>query len=255
MNTITDPFAAVASSVVEATTTALTAAVGTGVAATDTTVGAAFDPTGFATAVRTSFAGVTGGIVSAFASTGEPAIDTAISEALVTAAGGVLGDALGAKGAPTTAPLAIAEAASDGATVIRCKLEIGDASPVDVAWIVEAGLGSALSGGAPVAPPAAAPSPVATALPELGSGAARGATGAQPIDVLADVPMNVTVELGRTVMHVRDLLALRRGSVIELDRIAGTPVDVLVNGTPVATGDVVVVDNELGVRITEILER
>ncbi len=67
--------------------------------------------------------------------------------------------------------------------------------------------------------------------------------------------MDVTVELGRTVMHVRDLLALGPGSVVELDRLAGSPVDVLVNGTAVATGNVVVVDNELAVRIIDIVER
>lgn len=75
------------------------------------------------------------------------------------------------------------------------------------------------------------------------------------MDVLADVPMDVTVELGRTTMHVRELLALGPGSVVELDRLAGAPVDVLVNGTAVATGNVVVVDNELAVRIIDIVDR
>ena len=66
--------------------------------------------------------------------------------------------------------------------------------------------------------------------------------------------LNVTVELGRTKLKVRDLLGLGPGSVVELDRVAGTPVDILVNGTLVARGDVVVVDDELGVRVSEVID-
>jgi flagellar motor switch protein FliN/FliY len=76
---------------------------------------------------------------------------------------------------------------------------------------------------------------------------------ARPLDLLADVEMQVTAELGRTRMTVRDLLALTPGSVVELDRLAGSPVDVLVNGTLVARGEVVVIDEEFGVRISEII--
>jgi flagellar motor switch protein FliN/FliY len=65
--------------------------------------------------------------------------------------------------------------------------------------------------------------------------------------------MGVTAELGRTRMTVRELLALTPGSVVELDRMAGSPVDVLVNGTLVARGEVVVIDEEFGVRISEII--
>jgi flagellar motor switch protein FliN/FliY len=73
------------------------------------------------------------------------------------------------------------------------------------------------------------------------------------LDLLADVEMGVTAELGRTRMTVRELLALTPGSVVELDRMAGSPVDVLVNGTLVARGEVVVIDEEFGVRISEII--
>ena len=76
---------------------------------------------------------------------------------------------------------------------------------------------------------------------------------ARRLDLLADVEMGVTAELGRTRMTVRDLLALTPGSVVELDRLAGSPVDVLVNGTLVARGEVVVIDEEFGVRISEII--
>ncbi len=72
--------------------------------------------------------------------------------------------------------------------------------------------------------------------------------------VLADVEMGVTAELGRTRMTVRDLLSLTPGAVIDLDRAAGAPVDVLVNGTLIARGEVVVIEEEFGIRISEILQ-
>src|SRR5205085_5375220 len=82
-------------------------------------------------------------------------------------------------------------------------------------------------------------------------GAARSALGG-PIELLHEVEMGVTVELGRTRMLVRDILDLSPGSVIELDRAAGAPIDVLVNGTLIARGEVVVIDEEFGIRITEV---
>jgi flagellar motor switch protein FliN/FliY len=77
--------------------------------------------------------------------------------------------------------------------------------------------------------------------------------GARSLDLLGDVEMVVTAELGRTRMMVRDLLSLTPGAVIELDRTAGSPVDLLVNGTLIARGEVVVIDEEFGVRISEII--
>jgi flagellar motor switch protein FliN/FliY len=71
--------------------------------------------------------------------------------------------------------------------------------------------------------------------------------------VLADVEMGVTAELGRCHMTVRDLMALTPGAVIDLDRAAGAPVDVLVNGTLIARGEVVVMDEEFGIRISELM--
>jgi flagellar motor switch protein FliN/FliY len=65
--------------------------------------------------------------------------------------------------------------------------------------------------------------------------------------------MTVAVELGRTTMAVKELLQLRVGSLVELDRAAGSPVDLLVNGKPIARGEVVVIDDDFGVRISEIL--
>jgi flagellar motor switch protein FliN/FliY len=73
------------------------------------------------------------------------------------------------------------------------------------------------------------------------------------IEILKDVPMQVTVELGRTTMMIRDVLELGTGSIIELDKLAGEPVDLLVNNKLIARGEVVVIDESFGVRITDIV--
>jgi flagellar motor switch protein FliN/FliY len=75
------------------------------------------------------------------------------------------------------------------------------------------------------------------------------------LDLLHDVEMEVTAELGRTRMSVRELLALAPGAVVELDRAAGAPTDLLVNGRLIARGEVVVVDENFGIRITEIVSQ
>lgn len=79
------------------------------------------------------------------------------------------------------------------------------------------------------------------------------ASGARSLELLSEVEMGVTAELGRTRLLVKDILALTPGSVIELDRAAGSPIDVLVNGTLIARGEVVVIDEEFGIRISEIV--
>ncbi len=71
---------------------------------------------------------------------------------------------------------------------------------------------------------------------------------------LADVPLDVVVEIGRAKLPIGELLALDEGSVVSLTRTVGEPVDLLVNGTPTARGDIVVVDGRLGIRVTEILD-
>lgn len=98
-------------------------------------------------------------------------------------------------------------------------------------------------------PPAVAP----VGYPDLGPGTEPGPAG--DLDLLSDVALTVTVEIGRVRMPLRELMRLVEGSVIELSRLATAPVDVLVNGSVIARGDVVVVDDELGVRITELLRR
>jgi flagellar motor switch protein FliN/FliY len=73
------------------------------------------------------------------------------------------------------------------------------------------------------------------------------------LDMLLDVPLEVSVELGRTRMTVQDLLQLAPGSVVELDKVAGEALDILVNGRLVARGEAVVVNDKFGVRITDIV--
>lgn len=75
------------------------------------------------------------------------------------------------------------------------------------------------------------------------------------IDLLRDVPLTVTAELGRTKMMVKEILRLGVGSVIELEKLTGEPVDILVNGKPIARGEVVASDENFGVRITEVVGR
>jgi flagellar motor switch protein FliN/FliY len=82
---------------------------------------------------------------------------------------------------------------------------------------------------------------------------ARGTEPPQELDFILDLPLEVSVEIGRTKMLIKDLLKLTQGSIIELDRIAGEPVDIYVNGKLMAKGEVVVVNDRFGVRVTEII--
>ncbi len=79
-------------------------------------------------------------------------------------------------------------------------------------------------------------------------------TPVKNIDLLMDVALDVVIELGRTVMPLKEVLNLGPGSVIELDKLAGDPVDILVNNKLVARGEVVVIEENFGVRITEIVD-
>ncbi len=74
-------------------------------------------------------------------------------------------------------------------------------------------------------------------------------------DLLLDIPLEVTVELGRTRLPLRELLALTAGSVVELAKLAGEPLDVLVNGKLVARGEAVMVNDKFGLRLTDIVSR
>ena len=83
-------------------------------------------------------------------------------------------------------------------------------------------------------------------------GAAPAAARAE-LDRLRDVPVDLAVEIGRTSMTIGETLALGPGSIVTLNRLAGEPVDLLVNGKPIARGEVVVIDEEFGLRITEVV--
>ncbi|WP_233271592.1 flagellar motor switch protein FliN [Paraburkholderia acidiphila] len=76
---------------------------------------------------------------------------------------------------------------------------------------------------------------------------------ANDIDMILDIPVQMTVELGRTKIAIRNLLQLAQGSVVELDGMAGEPMDVLVNGCLIAQGEVVVVNDKFGIRLTDII--
>lgn len=73
------------------------------------------------------------------------------------------------------------------------------------------------------------------------------------LDVILDIPVSISMEVGRTAITIRNLLQLNQGSVIELDRLAGEPLDVLVNGTLIAHGEVVVVNEKFGIRMTDVI--
>jgi len=73
------------------------------------------------------------------------------------------------------------------------------------------------------------------------------------MDVILDVPVTIAMEIGRAQINIRNLLQLNQGSVVELDRFAGEPLDVLVNGTLIAHGEVVVVNDKFGIRLTEVI--
>ena len=74
------------------------------------------------------------------------------------------------------------------------------------------------------------------------------------IDLIKDVPLEVTVELGKTKKSIKEILEIAPGTIIELDKITGEPIDILVNGKLVAKGEVVVIEESFGVRVTDILK-
>ncbi len=90
-------------------------------------------------------------------------------------------------------------------------------------------------------------------MPVLDGGAAPSQPAANNLDMILDIPVNLTVELGRTKIAIRNLLQLAQGSVVELDGLAGEPMDVLVNGCLIAQGEVVVVNDKFGIRLTDIV--
>lgn len=92
----------------------------------------------------------------------------------------------------------------------------------------------------------------ANIFPSFG-GAPAGGGMMNELDMILDIPVQITVELGRTKITIKNLLQLAHGSVVELDAMAGEPMDVLVNGTLIAQGEVVVVNDKFGIRLTDII--
>ena len=89
--------------------------------------------------------------------------------------------------------------------------------------------------------------------PALEQAGGRGRSVSRDLDFLLDIPLEVSVELGATTMLINDLLQLGQGSVIELNKLAGEPLEILVNHTLVARGEAVVINEKFGVRITDII--
>ena len=85
------------------------------------------------------------------------------------------------------------------------------------------------------------------------SQSAESGEGDVKLDVILDIPVTIAMEIGRTQLSIRNLLQLNQGSIVELDRLAGEPMDVLVNGTLVAHGEVVVVNEKFGIRLTDVI--
>jgi flagellar motor switch protein FliN/FliY len=100
------------------------------------------------------------------------------------------------------------------------------------------------------APPPASKSHV---FEKFGGGTSGGGTTQNDLDMILDIPVQLTVELGRTKMPIKNLLQLAQGSVVELAGMAGEPLDVMINGFLIAQGEVVVVNDKLGIRVTDII--
>ncbi|EJM84313.1 MULTISPECIES: flagellar motor switch protein FliN [Pseudomonas] len=120
--------------------------------------------------------------------------------------------------------------------------ETGDAGQADIDALLAADSGNSASSRLPMEEFGSVPKnndPVSLEGPNL--------------DVILDIPVSISMEVGSTDINIRNLLQLNQGSVIELDRLAGEPLDVLVNGTLIAHGEVVVVNEKFGIRLTDVI--
>ncbi len=88
---------------------------------------------------------------------------------------------------------------------------------------------------------------------DLNSGSSQLTTVDANLDVILDIPVTLSMEIGRTELPIQNLLQLNQGSVVELDRMAGEPMDVLINGTLIAHGEVVVINEKFGIRLTDVI--
>jgi flagellar motor switch protein FliN/FliY len=120
-------------------------------------------------------------------------------------------------------------------------------------WAAALDDGRAGAGAPPAAAAQASVTPAAFANFAAGPGAAAVPAAGNDINMILDIPVQLTVELGRTKIPIRNILQLAQGSVVELDALAGEPMDVLVNGFLIAQGEVVVVNDKFGIRLTDIV--
>jgi len=97
------------------------------------------------------------------------------------------------------------------------------------------------------------PAPASAQFQQLEEDAIASGQSDLSLDSILDVPVIISMEIGRTKIAIRNLLQLNQGSVVELDRLAGEPMDVLVNGTLIAQGEVVVVNEKFGIRLTDVI--
>ena len=126
---------------------------------------------------------------------------------------------------------------------------MSDQNAVDDEWAAALAEQRASEAGldAPAAP-AAAPAQMESFAPTSNTGGKVA-----DLDAVLDIPVTLSVEIGKTRLSIRNLLQLNQGSVVELDRMAGEPLDVLINGTLVAHGEVVVVNEKFGIRLTDVV--
>ncbi len=92
-------------------------------------------------------------------------------------------------------------------------------------------------------------------LDELADSSEQTTVETGKLDAILDIPVTISMEVGRSQISIRNLLQLNQGSVVELERIAGEPLDVLVNGTLIAHGEVVVVNDKFGIRLTDVISQ
>lgn len=95
----------------------------------------------------------------------------------------------------------------------------------------------------------------AAALEELTDDSDKSPEERRKLDAILDIPVTISMEVGRSQISIRNLLQLNQGSVVELERVAGEPLDVLVNGTLIAHGEVVVVNDKFGIRLTDVISQ
>ena len=133
----------------------------------------------------------------------------------------------------------------EAAMAEQAETEAGDGKSVDPQDDIDAIMNEQAAGG--VAQPAE--------LDELREDAPISVAEKKKLDTILDIPVTISMEVGRSEISIRNLLQLNQGSVVELDRVAGEPLDVLVNGTLIAHGEVVVINDKFGIRLTDVISQ